>query len=194
MALTPIEVEKDGQTVKQDLQAITDQVIAQKAHELNVQAQGAMLQIATNDALQGVLVADSKDIDPTTDEATKVAATQLDQAITGRDARLEKVKGTVDKTMTEARIETLKGLAQAWEADWAGHQAHIDMDENPEQVEASKLAQLVIECAHAVARSEIENPGTLETVADTAAAAAVDRVAVAEEAKAATPNLEVVNL
>lgn len=185
MALEPIEVEKDGQTVKQDLQAITDGVIAQKAHELDVQAQGARLQIATNDSLQGVLVVDGKDVDPATDEATKTAATQLDAAVAGRDSRLEKVKGTVDKAMTEARVEALKGLAQAWEQDWAGHQAHIDMDENPEQVEASKLAQLVIECAHAVARAEIDAPGTLEGVANAALVAAVDRVAVAEEAKAA---------
>jgi hypothetical protein len=185
MALDPIEVEKDGKMVKTDLQAVTDGVIAQKAHELNVEAQGQMLQIATNEFLQGVLVADNKDIDPKVDEASQAANAALAEKIAARDARLEKVKGTVDQAMVEARIETLKGLVQSWEQDYAGHQAHVLLNENPDQVAASQLAMLVIEAAHSVAKEELDSPGVLESKVQDATAAVEVRVAAVEAAKAA---------
>lgn len=177
MTLQPIQREdKEGNIVQNDLEAITDGVIAQKAHELDIEVQSQRLQIMTNEFLQGVLVADNKDIDTKIDDATQIAETVLIEKETGRDARLEKIKGTLTQAMTDARVETLKDQMQAWEQDYAAHQAHILLNENADQVASSQVAMLVIEAAHQIALDEISSPGYLETNISATLTSVKDRV------------------
>lgn len=133
-----------------------DGLLAEHAIRADGAALAATIDIAKVDFVQAVRAVDGKDPDPELEAFATIAAATKEASEEKCEERCARMATRMDAQMlAECRREQLGAWLRAWEAEHAQHGILIELAESPEQVEASTLAQLVIEGAVLGARKEL---------------------------------------
>lgn len=134
-----------------------DQILAQHCVQADTAVLCATVEVGKVQFLQEVRAWDSKDPDPELAEWGDAQATSLDfNAAKAEDRATRMATKLNEDVLAENRRTILEDWLRLWETEHAQHGVLIELAESEEQVEASTLAQLVIEGACRAAQAELD--------------------------------------